>query len=615
MTIFNVISLFGGLSLFLYGMRLMGDGLKKGSSSALKAALEKVTNNPIMGFLLGLLVTAVIQSSTATIVLTSGLVGSGLLTLRQSIGVVLGANVGTTVTAQIIRLLDVNAGPASWVNFFKPATLAPLAAILGIFLLMVIKNRRSETGGNIAMGFAILFTGLINMSAAVSPLGESALFTQILEQFSEIPVLGFIAGTAVAFLIQSSSATIGILQAMATTGALTFSSIYAIIIGVNIGDCVTTAIVCSIGSKADAKRTGVIHILFNIAGSLIVILTLMAGRQLGALDWLWDKAMSSGDIANVHTLFRLISAVLLLPATRGFERLSYIIVKDDKTAVENVDRELKLLNVKFFDSPSLALSSINTAITTMGRLAREDVTKAMGTLLTFEQGTVDLVNENEDHIDQLADAVDHYMVGLSPHLGSLRADSDLLNFYIQCFSEFERIGDHAVNLTENATELYGHKRTFSHYAQQEILILTEALQEILTYAYSGFKKVDYEAARRVEPVEEVIDELVATLRGNHIKRLREGKCSTYAGLTFLDMLVNVERIADQCSNLGMYILAQQPGNSGLNHHEYTRYLHQGNDTFFNEMFRERYDYYFGLLAQIQEEEAEENRPETVEVEQ
>ncbi len=615
MTIFNLISLFGGLSLFLYGMRLMGDGLKKGSSSALKAALEKVTNNPIMGFLLGLLVTAVIQSSTATIVLTSGLVGSGLLTLRQSIGVVLGANVGTTVTAQIIRLLDVNAGPASWVNFFKPATLAPLAAILGIFLLMVIKNRRSETGGNIAMGFAILFTGLINMSAAVSPLGESALFTQILEQFSEIPVLGFIAGTAVAFLIQSSSATIGILQAMATTGALTFSSIYAIIIGVNIGDCVTTAIVCSIGSKADAKRTGVIHILFNIAGSLIVILALMAGRQLGALDWLWDKAMSSGDIANVHTLFRLISAVLLLPATRGFERLSYIIVKDDKTAVENVDRELKLLNVKFFDSPSLALSSINTAITTMGRLAREDVTKAMGTLLTFEQGTVDLVNENEDHIDQLADAVDHYMVGLSPHLGSLRADSDLLNFYIQCFSEFERIGDHAVNLTENATELYGHKRTFSHYAQQEILILTEALQEILTYAYSGFKKVDYEAARRVEPVEEVIDELVATLRGNHIKRLREGKCSTYAGLTFLDMLVNVERIADQCSNLGMYILAQQPGNSGLNHHEYTRYLHQGNDTFFNEMFRERYDYYFGLLAQIQEEEAEENRPETVEVEQ
>jgi len=602
MNIFNAISLFGGLALFLYGMRLMGDGLKKSSSAALKKALGEVTNNPVMGFLLGLVVTAVIQSSTATIVLTSGLVGAGLLSLRQSIGIVLGANVGTTVTAQIIRLLDVNAGAASWVNFFKPATLAPMAAILGILLLMAVKGRSSEIGGSIAMGFAILFTGLLNMSAAVSPLGQSALFMKILAQFSRIPLLGFLAGTAVAFLIQSSSATIGILQAMSTTGALTFSSIYAIIIGVNIGDCVTTAIVCSIGSKADAKRTGMIHILFNIAGSLLIIAALFLSRQAGLLDWLWDKAMSSGDIANVHTLFRLFSAVLLLPFTRGFERLSYLIIKDDRSTGESVDRELQLLNEKLFASPSLALSSISAAITTMGRLAREDVTKAMGTLLDFDQSTVDLVNENEDHIDQLADAVDHYMVRLSPHLGNLRMDSDLLNFYIQCFSEFERIGDLAVNLTENATELSQHKRSFSSSARQEIVILVEALQEIMTYAYGGFKTVDYEAARRIEPVEEVIDELVAALRGNHIKRLREGKCSTYAGLTFLDMLVNVERIADQCSNLGMYILAQQPGNEGLNHHEYTHYLHQGNDEFFNEMFQERYDYYFGLLGQIKDEE-------------
>lgn len=611
MTIFNAISLFGGLSLFLYGMRLMGDGLKKGSSAALKAALEKVTNNPIMGFLLGLVVTAVIQSSTATIVLTSGLVGSGLLTLHQSIGVILGANVGTTATAQIIRLLDVDAAATSWTNLFKPSTLAPLAALIGILLLMGAKGQKGKTGGSIAMGFGILFTGLLNMTASVDPLCESPFFLQILEQFSSIPVLGFLTGAVAAFLLHSSSATVGILQAMATTGILTFSSVYAIIIGVNFGECISTALFCSIGSKANAKRTGIIFILFNLFGGLIIITALFAGRQTGFLDGIWHQEMSSGAIANVHTLFRLSTAVLLLPLTNVFEKLSYIIIKDTGETAENVDKELKLLNVKFFASPSLALSSINTAITTMGRLAREDVTKAMGTLLTFEQNVVDLVNENEDHIDQLADAVDHYMVGLSPHLDGFRANSDLLNFYIQCFSEFERIGDHAVNLTENAAELYGHKRVFSHYAQQEILILTEALQEILTYAYGGFKKVDYEAARRVEPVEEVIDELVATLRSNHIKRLREGKCSTYAGLTFLDMLVNVERIADQCSNLGMYILAQQPGNSGLNHHEYTRYLHQGNDTFFNEMFRERYDYYFGLLAQIQDEETS---PETAEVE-
>ena len=595
MTIFDGISLFGGLALFLYGMRVMGDGLKKGSSSALKAALEKVTNNPLMGFLLGLVITAVIQSSTATIVLTSGMVGAGLLTLRQSIGIILGANVGTTATAQIIRLLDVDAAATSWTNLFKPSTLAPLAALIGILLLMAVKGQRAETGGSIAMGFGILFTGLLNMTAAVEPLCESPLFIRILEEFSRIPVLGFLTGAVAAFLLHSSSATVGILQAMAATGILAFSSIYSIIIGVNFGECISTALFCSIGSKANAKRTGVVFILFNIFGGTIIIAALFLARQTGLLDGLWARTMTSGDIANVHTLFRLSTAVLLLPLVRVFEHLSYTIIKDDKEIGENVDRELELLNDKFFASPSLALSSINTAITTMGRLAREAVGQAMGTLKEFDQHTIDVINENEDHIDQLADAVDHYMVRLSPYLGSA-SDNDRLNYYIQCFSEFERIGDHAVNLTENAAELHEQKKVYSPAAQRELTIMSEAIQEILTYAYSAFKAIDLEAAKRVEPVEEVIDELVATLRSNHIKRLREGKCSTYAGLTFLDMLVNVERIADQCSNLGMYVIAQQPGNQGLNHHEYTRYLHQGNDTFFNEMFKERYDYYFGKLA-------------------
>ena len=602
MTIFDAISLFGGLALFLYGMRVMGDGLKKGSSSALKAALEKVTNNPLMGFMLGLVITAVIQSSTATIVLTSGMVGAGLLTLRQSIGIILGANVGTTATAQIIRLLDVDAATTSWTNLFKPSTLAPLAAIIGILLLMAVKGQRAETSGSIAMGFGILFTGLLNMTAAVEPLCESPLFIRILEDFSRIPVLGFLTGAVAAFLLHSSSATVGILQAMAATGILTFSSIYSIIIGVNFGECISTALFCSIGSKANAKRTGVVFILFNIFGGTIIIAALFIARQTGLLDDLWGRTMTSGDIANVHTLFRLSTAVLLLPLVRVFEHLSYIIVKDGKEIGENVDRELELLNDKFFASPSLALSSINTAITTMGRLAREGVAQAMGVLQEFDQHTIDVINENEDHIDQLADAVDHYMVRLSPYLSRSNADNDRLNYYIQCFSEFERIGDHAVNLTENATELHEQKKVYSPEAQRELTIMSEAIQEILTYAYAAFKTIDLEAAKRVEPVEEVIDELVATLRSNHIKRLREGKCSTYAGLTFLDMLVNVERIADQCSNLGMYVIAQQPGNQGLNHHEYTRYLHQGNDTFFNEMFKERYDYYFGKLAQAGDEE-------------
>ena len=380
MTIFNLIALFGGLALFLYGMRLMGDGLKKGSSDAFKRAMEKVTNNPLVGFLLGLVVTAVIQSSTATIVLTSGLVGAGVMSLHQSIGVILGANVGTTVTGQIIRLLDVNASETSLLNFFKPSTLAPLAAIIGILFIMVVKGRKSDTIGSITMGFGILFTGLLGMTAAVSPLSESETFANMFYQLSGQPVLGFLLGAGVAFLLQSSSATIGILQAISTTGALTFSSVYAIIIGVNIGDCVTTAIVCSIGSEADAKRTGVIHILFNIAGSILVVAALMVLRGFGTLDPLWDQVLTSGGIANVHTVFRLFSAILLLPVCNQFEKLSRKLIKDDVRLGESVEHELSLLDEKFFTSPAIALSGAGEAITTMARLARTGVMSAMGVL-------------------------------------------------------------------------------------------------------------------------------------------------------------------------------------------------------------------------------------------
>ena len=575
MTIFNLITLFGGLALFLYGMRLMGDGLKKGSSDAFKRAMEKVTNNPLVGFLLGLVVTAVIQSSTATIVLTSGLVGAGVMSLHQSIGVILGANVGTTITGQIIRLLDVNASETSLLNFFKPSTLAPLAAIIGI-----------------------LFTGLLSMTAAVSPLSESETFANMFYQLSGKPVLGFLLGAGVAFLLQSSSATIGILQAIATTGALTFSSVYAIIIGVNIGDCVTTAIVCSIGSKADAKRTGVIHILFNIAGSILVIVGLMLLHSFGVLDALWDEALSSGGIANVHTVFRLVSAIVLLPVCGQFEKLSRKLVKDDVRLGENVDHELSLLDEKFFTSPAIALSGAGEAITTMARLARTGVMSAMGVLEQYDAHTIEVINENEEHIDKLADHVDNYLIRLSPHMPSGHG-SDMLNYYIQCFGEFERIGDHAVNLTENAQEFLDRSASLSPTAHQELMVLREVLGEILEYTYKAFAATDYEAARHIEPVEEVVDDLVATLRANHIRRVRDGQCTVYAGLTFLDILVNVERIADQCSNVGVFTLSMFDEHIMNNHHDYIQALHQGKDPVFNRAYQEAHDKYFGELKRIE----------------
>ena len=596
MTIFNVISLFGGLSLFLYGMRLMGNGLKESSSGALKTAMEKVTNNPVVGFFLGLVVTAIIQSSTATIVLTSGLVGAGVITLHQSLGVILGANVGTTITGQIIRLLDLNSsGGASWVDMFKPSTLAPLAAIIGILMIMAVKTRHSGVIGQIAMGFGILFTGLLNMTAAVSPLSSSESFARMFVGLSDTPVLGFLAGTGVAFLIQSSSATIGILQALSTTGALTFSSVYAIIIGVNIGDCVTTAIVCSIGSKADAKRTGMVHIIFNICGSILVIAAIMILRSVGALDALWDKTLTSGGIANVHTVFRLFSAILLLPVCGQFEKLSRIIVKDDAKLGTSVERELERLDEKFFTSPALALAGASDAIGTMARLAREGVLNAMDVLQNYDQHMIDVINENEDNIDLLADRVDNYLIKLSPHV-KMGYGNDLLNYYIQCFSEFERIGDYAVNLTENAQELRDKGNELSETAKHELRVMRGALDEILGHACESFTALDMRAARRIEPVEEVVDDLVATLRANHIKRVRDGKCSTLTGLSYLDILVNIERISDQCSNLGVYTLSQSDSTIMSNHHEYIHQLHQGKDETFNRKYSQAHEKYFGELA-------------------
>lgn len=594
MTIFNVISLFGGLSMFLYGMRLMGDGLKHSSADTLKRAMEKVTNNPAMGFLLGLAVTSVIQSSTATIVLTAGLVGAGIITLHQSLGIILGANVGTTVTGQIIRLLDVNASAASWLNLFKPSTLAPLAAIIGILLIMVFRFRSSDNLGEIAMGFGILFTGLLSMTSAVTPLSQSAAFAELFISFSKNPILGFLAGTAVAFTIQSSSATIGILQALSTTGALTFGSVYAIIIGVNIGDCVTTAIVCSIGAKADAKRTGLVHVIFNIFALVLVVIGVALFRSMGWLDGIWNESISSGGIANAHTLFRLVCAVLLLPLVGTFEKIACRVVKDDKTLGTSVDAEMAQLDEKLFSSPALAMSSASHVIAAMAKLASTDVSGAIGCLNNYDRETVEAIAENENRLDALTDKLDVYLLHLAPHTpqGDLY---DTLSYYTQCFSELERIGDHGENLAELAAELQESSSDFSVAARQELMILGDAVMETLSYACKAVTTLDMEAARSIEPIEEVVDDLVATLRKNHIQRLHRGICTTESGMHFLEALTNLERVADQCSNIGLFTLSLRDARVMNSLHDYARYLHSGQDTFFNEAYQANREKYFSQL--------------------
>ncbi|MBQ9388046.1 MAG: Na/Pi cotransporter family protein [Lachnospiraceae bacterium] len=606
MNVFDIISIFGGLALFLYGMRIMGDGLKSTSSGAFQSAIGRVTNNPIMGFLLGLAVTAVIQSSTATIVLTSGLVGAGVITLHQSIGIIIGANVGTTVTGQIIRLLDIDSSSNSWTRIFTPEILAPIACIIGIVCIMALKKlRHSSTIGTIAIGFGILFTGLLNMTAAVEPLSSSKAFSDLFLSLSDNPVLGFLAGTAVAFTLQSSSATVGILQALSVTGQLSFSSIYAILFGIYLGDCVTTAIVCSIGAKANPRRTGIIHLMFNLSGMLLMLIGVVVLRNFTPLlDSIWSAPINSGGIANTNTVFKLAGAVLLLPVCGVFERASLKLIKDDPHTgrVGEIKSIIAGLNRTLYRSPVLALAAAHGTISKMAGLSRAGVEKAFETFDKFDQKTVDLVNEGEGFIDTLADRTSSYLINLSP---SIRPDetsrNEQLNYYIKCINEFERIGDHAVNLTENSANLNERGTAFSKTALGEVRVIGEALKEIMGYAQAAFESIDLDAARRIEPLEEVVDDMVVALRENHLKRLRDGRCTIDAGFVFLDFLVNVERISDQCSNIGVYTLAEHDPVIAMKQHDYLRELHQGSDEFFNTQYKECRERYFKKLAEVDKE--------------
>ena len=328
MDVFSIIGLLGGLAMFLYGMRLMSSTLKESSSGALKVIMEKATNNVFKAFLLGLLVTALIQSSTATIVITSGLVAAGIISLRQSIGIIVGANVGTTVTGQIIRLLDLNESKVAWLQVFKPSTLAPVALIIGVVLIMFIHFRKSEQIGGIAIGFGILFSGLLNMTNAVHSLTESPAFLQLFADLDDSPVIGYLSGAGVAFVLQSSSAAVGILQTFSTTGQLTFKGIYAVLVGIYLGDCVTTAIVCWIGAKTDAKRVGIINILFNLGKSALALIAVTLLHSFGVLESIWDKPIYSGGIANTNTIFNLGCALLLFPVVFQLEKFSRILVRD-----------------------------------------------------------------------------------------------------------------------------------------------------------------------------------------------------------------------------------------------------------------------------------------------
>ena len=598
MDIFNIISLLGGLALFLYGMRLMGDSLKENSSGTLKKAMSKVTNNPVKAFVLGVLVTALIQSSTATIVITAGLVGAGILTLHQSLGIIIGANVGTTVTGQIIRLLDLDAsGGSSILRFFQPSTLAPVALIVGIVFVMggFIKNGKSV--GSIAIGFGVLFTGLLNMTGAVNSLAESGVVEKLFSGLGNSPLLGYITGAGVAFVLQSSSAAVGILQAFSATGMLTFKAIYTVIVGIYLGDCVTTAIVCAIGAKPEARRVGIVNILFNLGKTALVLAAVAAVHRMGLLDSLWDKTVNSGIIANTNTIFNLSCALALFPLLGVFEKLSRKLVKDEPEPEQKYKDVVDALNPVFFNTPALALQSCYNLLMAMFLAARANVEKSFRLLEHFDENVFKEILTEEDEIDHMTDAVSKYTVEFLPHL-QLPAHVAILDQYYKVTSEFERLGDHAVKIAENAAAMARNNTAFSAAALRELAVLEDAMMNILDETEQTFRKRDVDAARRIEPLVQVVSELIGQLKHNHLKRMSRGECNVYADASFSDLMVEFRRIANGCSNVGVATMVRVNPELADHEHLYYEQLHQNGDEEFNAVYDRARARYFPLLRGV-----------------
>ncbi|MBQ7446179.1 MAG: Na/Pi cotransporter family protein [Clostridia bacterium] len=583
--------------MFLYGMRLMSNTIKESSSGALKKVLETVTNNPIKAFLLGLLVTAVIQSSTATIVITAGLVAAGVLKVKQSVGIIFGANVGTTITGQIIRLIDLDSeGGASWLDIFKPSTLAPISLVIGVVLFIFLKIKNSDKTGSILIGFGILFSGLNTMSMVVSGIDKS-FFEGIFTSFGDNPLLGYAAGAGVAFVLQSSSATIGILQTLSTSGALTFSAITPIIVGVYLGDSVTTAIVCFIGTKADAKRVAVTNLIFNFLKTVLVIAGVLIAYYTHLLDSIWTTTVNAGVIANTNSIFNVASALLLLPLGGIMVKLACRIVKDDKVKKGKYSDKLDAMSPVFFSTPALAFKSCYEVLLTMFLCAKQNIHKAIGLLDVYDPAKAAEIEEEEDNVDVMADRVSNYLVAFSPHI-SQDLHVKILDEYYKVVTEFERLSDHAMNIKEVAASLHDNNTAFSEDAKQEIAVLTDAIFRILDLAQAAFEKRDEVSAKRIEPLEEVVDDLVNALKENHLARLREWRCNVYMDTGFSNLMSDLERISDVCSNIGVATVVRTETKLSINSHDYISRLHSGRDENFNELYTADHVEFFERLEKI-----------------
>lgn len=551
MDFFGVLTMLGGLALFLYGMETMGKGLEKLSGGRLERILEKLTSNPIKAVLLGAGVTAIIQSSSATTVMVVGFVNSGIMKLTQAVGIIMGANIGTTVTSWLLSLTGIESGNF-FVQLLKPTSFSPVLALIGVCFIMFSKKEKKKDAGTIMIGFAILMTGMETMSGAVKPLANVPEFTGILTMFSN-PVLGMIAGAVLTAIIQSSSASVGILQALCATGAVNFSTALPIIMGQNIGTCVT-AMLSGIGASKNAKRAALVHLYFNIIGTVIFMIVFYTINAVVHFSFL-DTAASAMGIAVIHSSFNIAATIMLLPFGNGLVKLACLTIPEEKkeAPVQNQEKDaFRLLDQRFLDTPAFAVEQCRQTTIQMAKLARECFFTAVDLLHGYDDEKAARVETLENLVDRYEDELGTYMVKLGGKNLS-KSDSHTVSLLLHCIGDFERISDHALSIMKSAKEISEKNARFSDKAVQELHIMEKAVSDIVEKAYSVFANQDMRAAEEIEPLEEVIDELSRELKRRHVNRLRAGECTIEMGFVLSDITTSLERIADHCSNIGVCV--------------------------------------------------------------
>ena len=574
MNIFSLFTLCGGIAFFLYGMSLMSTRLEKLAGGRMEQMLKKMTSTPIKGLLLGAGITIAIQSSGAVTVMLVGLVNSGMLELGQSIGIIMGSNVGTTLTAWILSLSGIDSD-SFWLQLLKPENFSPIIALAGVILRTKNKSGRKHSVGSIMVGFAILMYGTTMMKNSVSPLADMPEFTSILTAFTN-PFVGVIVGAVLTAVLHSSAASVGILQALSMTGSITYSMALPIIMGQNIGTCMTS-LMSSIGGNRNARRVSVIHVSFNLIGTAIGLLVFYGTGMF--IDYAFmDWAIDPKGIAIVHSIFNIATTALLLPFSKQLEKLAYLVVREDS---DEKEEKLAFLDERLLNTPSVAIAECGIKTVDMARLAEDTILRSLTLLRNYDEKLAEQVIKNEDRLDLYEDRLGTILVQLS---GKALSDEDSRNVskQLHTIGDFERIGDHAVNLLKTARELHEKEISFSGSALVELQTLFKALKEILSVTTQAYAENDLRLAARVEPLEQVIDGLVADIKSNHIARLQKGHCTIEMGFVLSDLLTNCERVSDHCSNIAVAQI--ETALNAYQAHEYLNALKTSGDVAFRSAF-------------------------------